>query len=364
VILLALMGCDKTMESWSDPWIPSISVNSPAPTATATAVRRLEDYLVPTGIDTAAPARADCVAGEDVRGWYQPTYAFVEVQRWGVLVNGSYTTSLDDGLLNVAYASGQLLPELYDSLLGLRTTGESLSAGMPCWPDQPPRLLLLADESMGWSVLQRVVHTAWQAGFDHVDVLVSDPTARAEAEAIPPRPAFVPGARSTPRPPDYLSEEEVEQGLEQLRRGYRLRPSAESCRDRLSIYRSAGSTHLQPLALGAGQLDGWQPMDVLDGERDAYELVRGMVEAPELVDVQVAGDDELSWGEIVRTLDQAARAAPGAPLTLFDEDHRDPSNTRLGTVPASVYQSYGHEQWVTVIELSPPSLGLSLACSE
>jgi hypothetical protein len=89
-----------------------------------------------------------------------------------------------------------------------------------------------------------------------------------------------------------------------------------------------------------------------------------MVEAPELVDVQVAGDDELSWGEIVRTLDQAARAAPGAPLTLFDEDHRDPSNTRLGTVPASVYQSYGHEQWVTVIELSPPSLGLSLACSE
>ena len=362
ILLISMLGCDRPFEDYGEPWIPSLSHNNAPPVRKSTNVRRIEEYMLPAGVDTQTPARQDCLQGEDVRGWYQPTYAFVEVQRWGVMLNGMYTVSLNDGILDPVSTRGQLIGELYDALLEMRTTGESLSAGMPCWPEASPRLLILADDAESWSVVERVVHTGWQAGFDHVDLLVDDSQARNEAESSQPRPAFVPGARGAAPPPDYLSDEEVQQGLEQLRRGYRLRPGADSCHDRLTLSLDGDTTHLEPRALGAGQLEGLQPTSLTGAEGPVTQLLTDWVEDPSRVDVQISAAEESSWVDVLALVEETSQALPGASLSLVDGDQLGPSQTRLGAVPSAVYTSYGHQQWVSVIELSPPSLGLSLAC--
>ena len=366
MILLLLISCDRTLESWGEPWIPSLSLNTPPPAVLSTSVRRVEDYMLPAGIDPSAPVRSECLAGEDVRGWYQPTFAIVEVQRWGVMLNGAYTSSLNDGVLDAGYAQGQLLPELHDALVTMRTTGAGYAAGMPCWPDTPPRLLIQADATTSWSVVQRVVFTGWEAGFDDIDLLVDDPLARTGAETLQPRPPFQPGARSAPEPPHYLSEDEVSAGLAQLRQGYRLRPSADQCRDRLGVHRMGGATFLLPTALGAGQLDDLEPWLLPnDAEPEALDqALQDWVDEPARVDVQVAADDDLTWLEVVTLASSTSRALPGASLALVDDDGLPPSQTRLGVMPSAIYQSYGHQDWLSVIELSPPSVGLSLACGD
>ena len=59
---------------------------------------------------------------------------------------------------------------------------------------------------------------------------------------------------------------------------------------------------------------------------------------------------------------EADQALPGAQLSLVDLDDTGPDQSRLGSISGASYTSWSHEQWISVIELAPPSLGLSLAC--
>jgi len=350
--LLWMSGC---LSGFVDPgyvgWIPDLSISTQVPRVEGADVQRVEQYLLPASIaDWDPEVAAKCVDGEDVRESFSTQYAMIEVQRWGVLLNGMYTTSLNDGVLDSSGHRGLLLPLLYDQLLEMRLTSEAIISGMPCWGQPTNRVLVVAETATDWALLQRVAYTAHQAGFEHVDLLVEDPSAVSKATASPPYAAFSGGPIEVEARPPRLSQAEIDRARSMLEGGQRVREAGASCVDRLRVtlpHSGDPVFEARPNHGGALAEDAiWAPTIDPDGE---LEIIFG-------------AERDREWQDVATVLAELRATAPDADLSFTQSDWQTPSYTPIGTVAASTWMSYTKEQWVSVIGLAPEPIGDQLSC--
>ena len=351
--LLWLTACFDAFDPGWTPWIPDLSVSTQLPTTTGASVQRAEKYLLPSYIaDWDTDVQRRCAEGEDMRAHFSTQWAMVEIQRWGVLLNGMYTTSLNDGVLDPSGHRGLLLPLLYDQLLNMRLTAEVTQASLPCWSEFEGRLLVVAEPATDWSLLRRVVYTAHQAGFEHVDLLVADPQAVADAQADPPYPAFD-GARAVEEEsfPPRLNPSEVERARAMLEAGQRIRDAGAACTDRLSVHMDEdGVESLRGEPRHGGALDPEEPDNPYSIDPfGSLEIV-----------LSAHGDTE--YAEVIERLESLRRLHPGAGLAFDGSTVDTPSYAPIGLVQSSSWTSYTKETWLPVIELDPEQLGQPLSC--
>ena len=343
-MILWLLSCFNDYSVPMTPgYIPDMTVQTLTPEVEGATPRRVEDYLLPQyGPD--AKGIAACAKGEDVRDQFGTTWATVEVQRWGVMANGSYTLSLSDGVLDGSSHTGNLLPLLYDTLVQWRLNAISTGAGMKCWPEFEGRLLVIAEPQMSYSVVQRIVYTAQQAGFQKIDLLVEDPETVRKAVAKAPYPAFSERGPELDEPRPRLSDEEIERAREQLAAGQRIRGSGEACVDLLDMHVD-GTWASWPRHGGA----------LLDEELGAGTptLLDGRLET-----VVHAGRDA-QWKDVVSL---AHEMTEHGDVSLDIVTTEDPSYSSLGTHTSSTWLSYNTAQWIPVVELTPQRIGTPLSC--
>ncbi|MCP4808049.1 MAG: hypothetical protein GY913_31780 [Proteobacteria bacterium] len=327
-----------------------MTIQTAVPAVEGATPRLVEDYLLPLyGADN--DTMVDCSEGDDVRDEFVTAWAVVEVQRWGIMANGSYTLSLSDGVLDGSSHNGNLLPLLYDQLVEWRLNAMSLSAGMRCWPEFPARLLLVAEKDMSWSIVQRVAYTAQQAGFEHVDLLVDDTATVSQATRKPPYPMFTERGPEIHEPRPRLSDEEIERARAQLAAGARIRSTGEACVDRLEVNIGSTLTTYEALPGHGGALaepgEGtwkWDPVSI-DGD--------GRLESV------ISADRDTKYSRIIEIASQLDHEGDVAFDTL---SNTEPSYQSLPTSMGGTWLSYNSAQWISVIELTPERLGSALSC--
>lgn len=348
-LLLSLSGCDRAIRGHTGAaYVADLSIQTEVPDAQASSARRAEDYLLPQYPPSPSDIKR-CNDGKDVRNEFSPAWATVEVQRWGVMVSGNYSVSLNDGVLDGGSHNGSLIPILYDELVELRLNATHTGAGLRCWPEFQGRLLLVAEDATSWSVLQRIVYTAHQAGFEHVDLLVDDAAKVAEAESSPPYPPFserVPAEVET-RP--RLSDEELTRAREQLARGERIRSTGDACVDRLDLSLSPSGTTFQATPRHGGAL-----LEPAEGVWDG-----SFTPEPGRLETVVHATRDTSYGDVLEVLTQLDDHGDVALDTMRSEE---PSYNALMTAWAGTWLSYSRNQFVPVVELTAEHLGSPLSC--
>ncbi len=347
-----MTGCFSDFGSNYTSWIPDLSVSTQVPRATNSDVQRVEKYLLPSYIaDWDPEVQQRCADGEDMRAHFGTQYAMIEVQRWGVLLNGVYTTSLNDGVLDTSGYRGLLLPLLYDALLAMRLNAEATMSGLACWSGSQKRLLVVAEPATDWGLVQRIVYTAHQAGFPDVDLLVDDAAAVADATASPPYPLFSGSEQEEREALPRLSEEEIDKAREMLARGQRVRETGARCSDRLEAFFSANGTRTLSGQSSFGYaLDADHPSDP------------ALIDPAGSLDIVVAAQPDTEYGDLVDGIVSLRGDNPSASLMFDESTSANPSFQALGVVASTHYKSFSKETWIPVIEIEPERIGQTLSC--
>ncbi len=226
-------GQGPVMPEENEYWL---SVSSKPIEADAVEVRLLEDFLVPQlgfAEEISDSRMRQCLAGEDVRAHIPSTYSVMEVTSEYIQVGDVQAVWLEsDGVSTYDQSNGRII-SLYEELLTLRSQARMLSGA--CFPATDGRLLVVFPAEAPAPLVWQALGTAWEAGFEEIYLLVSDPVAERKAQTTPPRPPFKPDAQRIPERAQALDLERLAQARAQLAAGRLVGEQVRFCQDSVRL---------------------------------------------------------------------------------------------------------------------------------
>jgi hypothetical protein len=213
-----------------------LSTSSELIEADAVELRLLEDFLVPQvgfANDISASRMSQCLAGEDVRAHIPSSYAAMEVTSETIQVGDVQATWLENGGVPEYDQSNGRIISLYKELLTLRSQARLLSGA--CFPATEGRLLVVLPAEVPAPLAWQALGTAWDAGFEEIYLMVSDPAAELKADTTPPRPRFKPDTQRIPERDLALDLDALAQARAQLAAGSLVGEQVRGCQDSVRL---------------------------------------------------------------------------------------------------------------------------------
>jgi len=174
-VLGVLFSCGTQEEAISE--MVQIHIETLVPVVDQAQQREMVDFMIPPTMlpDGATTARWEqCLYDkEDVRRFFPPRLAMVEISPDMIRISGHPLMALDEYSASKLEIRGQLLTPLYDAASAMAEDAKRAGAYRGCWPDFEGRVLIAHHPEIPFSILRKVMYTLGQAQFSEFFWLVT-----------------------------------------------------------------------------------------------------------------------------------------------------------------------------------------------
>ena len=168
-----------------------IPITTAVPVVKTAQARKMLDFMIPPKMlpQGTTTARWDqcLIDKEDVRAYFPPRMALVEITPEMIRLSGQPLIGLEDYSPAKEAVRGQLLVPLFDAASQMAHDAKRAGSTEGCWPHFEGRVLIAHHPDVPFSVLRKVMYTLGQAQFsDFYWLVVVGTEGSASAAAYPP----------------------------------------------------------------------------------------------------------------------------------------------------------------------------------
>jgi hypothetical protein len=183
-----VLSCGTQEQAISE--MVQVHIQTPVPVVAQAQQRAMVDFMIPPRMlpQGATTARWEqCLYDkEDVRRYFPPRLAVVEIAPDMIRISGHRVVALDEYSPLPADQRGLLLLPLFEAASAMADDAKSAGAMGGCWPDFGGQVLIAQHPDAPFSIQRSVMYTLAQAQFGDISFLVSVAESGAGAAAQHP----------------------------------------------------------------------------------------------------------------------------------------------------------------------------------